>query len=312
MNPAANRMIYTVSGINIDSAISLAGIFPLSAESQVDAVIRLVTTDDELADGLPLGVSYDQNRKELIATHPSVGSFSMVGGKEIRVRAKAGVPEAELANVLVTTPLAALLLQRGLVTLHASAIETDRGAIVFLGPTTTGKSCLAACFQQKGCTVLTDDLTVLSKDTNGSVWVMSGDGRLKLARGAARKWKDATREFATLRRRVRKRVLPAMGPSVAKKTLLSKIYLLETSGEEVALRGIDEKKRGQILGNNTYQAELLTRMGLWQTYRKCLINNLSTAPISVISIPRGFKQIELAGEQIALDIKPVAQPAAQP
>src|SRR5579862_8990352 len=99
-------MIYTVCGINIDSAISLAGIFPPSAETRADAFIKLVTTDHELADGLPFGISYDQNKGGLVATHPSAGSFLIVGGKEIKVRAKAGVPEAEIANVVVTTPLA--------------------------------------------------------------------------------------------------------------------------------------------------------------------------------------------------------------
>jgi hypothetical protein len=302
-------MIYTVCGINIDSAISLAGIFPPSAEPRVDAVIKLVTTDHELADGLPFGVSYDQNKKALVATHPSVGSFSIVGGKEIKVRAKAGVPEPELANVLVTTPLAALLLQRGLLPLHASAVETDRGAVVFLGPTTSGKSCLAAWFQQKGCTVLADDITVLSKDANGRVWVASGDGRLKLPRGAIRKGKDAVGKFAPLRPRVRKRVLPATGLGVAKKVLLAKIYLLETTnGKEVVFSNINEKNRWEILGNNTYQSELLNKMQMGPAYRKCVMDNLSTAPLSVISLPRGLKQIELAAEQLTQGIKPAAQP----
>jgi hypothetical protein len=235
-----------------------------------------------------------------------------MGGKEIKVRAKAGVPEAELANVLVTTPLAALFLQRGLLPLHASAIETDRGAIVFLGPTTTGKSCLAAWFQQKGCTVLADDITVLSKDANGSVWVVSGDGRLKLPRGEIRKGKDAVGELAPLRPKVRKRVLPATGLGVAKKVLLAKIYLLEaTNGKEVVFGNIDEKNRGHILVNNTYQAELLAKMQMEQAYQKCVMDNLSTAPLSVISMPRGSKQIELAAEQLTQAIKPVAQPAAK-
>ncbi len=306
-------MIYTVCGINIDSAINLAGIFPPSAEPRVDAVIKLVTTDHELAEGLPFGVSYDRNKKSLVATHPSVGSFFIVGGKEIKVRATAGVLEAELANVLVTTPLAVLLLQRGLLPLHASAIETDRGAIVFLGPTTSGKSCLAAWFQQKGCTVLADDITVLSKDANGRIWVASGDGRLKLPRGALRNWKDAVGKFAPLRPKVRKRVLPAAGLGVAKKVLLSKIYLLEaTNGKEVVFGNINEKNRESILVNHTYQAELLARMQMGPAYQRRIMDNLSTAPLSVISLPSGLKPIELAAGQLTQATKPVAQPVAQP
>ena len=302
-------MIYTVCGINIDSAINLAGIFPPSAEPRVDAVIKLVTTNDELADGLPFGVSYNRDKKGMIATHPSVGSFLMVGGKEIKVRAKAGVPEAELANVLITTPLAVLLLQRGLVPLHASAIETDRGAIVFLGHTATGKSCLAAWFQRKGCTVLADDLTVLSKDANGVVWVASGDGRLKLPRGTISKRKGEVVEYASLRPKVRKRVIPATGLGVAKKVLLAKIYLLEaTNGKDVVFRNINEKNRGYILGNNTYQSELLAKMQRWPAYRQCVMNHLSAAPLSVISIPRGLKQIELAAEQVTQASKAAAKP----
>jgi hypothetical protein len=222
-----------------------------------------------------------------------------VGGKEIVVRAKAGRPEAELADVLATTPLAALLLQRGLVTLHASAIETDRGAIVFMGPTAAGKSCLAACFRQKGCRVLADDMTVLSKDTNGGIGVMSGDGRLKLSRDAARNWKAVAGPFVPLRRGVRKQMLAGAMTGVVKKTTLYKIYLLEsTNRNEVVFSNLDEKRRMQTFLGNTYQTGLLARMGLGPAYMNCLMHTLSTVPLSIISIPRSFGQIALAVEQL--------------
>jgi hypothetical protein len=71
---------------------------------------------------------------------------------------------------------------RGDFSLHASAIQTDRGAIALVGPHGAGKSTLAAAFGRRGMPVLTDDILRLTC-TNGT-WTAHAFG------GVIRLWED--------------------------------------------------------------------------------------------------------------------------
>jgi len=75
--------------------------------------------------------------------------------------------------------LAFLLLLRGVVTLHASAITIDNGAIALVGPAGSGKSTTAAGFAQKGFSVLSDDVTILD-DRDGEFYVTPTYPRIRL------------------------------------------------------------------------------------------------------------------------------------
>jgi hypothetical protein len=67
------------------------------------------------------------------------------------------------ASAYVTgSALGAALHMAGEVVLHASAIATNRGAILFCGPSGAGKSTLAASLAARGYSLLSDDICALS------------------------------------------------------------------------------------------------------------------------------------------------------
>jgi hypothetical protein len=63
--------------------------------------------------------------------------------------------------------MATLLYQRGLLVLHASAVEVEGQAVVFVGASGWGKSSLAASLHARGHKVIADD--VVAVDLNSSV-----------------------------------------------------------------------------------------------------------------------------------------------
>ena len=75
--------------------------------------------------------------------------------------------------------LAFVLLLRGIVTLHASAIAIDNYAIALIGPAGSGKSTTAAGFAQKGFSVLSDDVTILD-DRGDEFYVTPTYPRIRL------------------------------------------------------------------------------------------------------------------------------------
>jgi hypothetical protein len=77
-------------------------------------------------------------------------------------------------------PVFALLLhQRGQFVLHASAVESAGGAVVFAGRSGWGKSTLAAALHARGCGMLSDDVTAISLGA-GHPTVLPGFPQFKL------------------------------------------------------------------------------------------------------------------------------------
>jgi hypothetical protein len=96
-------------------------------------------------------------------------------------------PGAAARNVrlfLLGSAMGMLLHQRGLLPLHANAVEIDGKAVAFMGPSGIGKSTLAAWFHDRGHRVIADDVCVVRFDEEGHPWAEPGLPRLRL-------WRDA-------------------------------------------------------------------------------------------------------------------------
>ena len=60
--------------------------------------------------------------------------------------------------------MGAALHQRGILPLHANAVEIDHRAVAFMGASGAGKSTLAAWFHDQGYPILADDVCVIRAD----------------------------------------------------------------------------------------------------------------------------------------------------
>jgi hypothetical protein len=94
-------------------------------------------------------------------------------------------PDERLLGLLLAGPFAAVIFgQLGYPTLHASAIATPAGAVVFLGRKGQGKSTMAAAFLRRGDALLTDDMLLLRAESDG-VCGVPGPPHMKLWRPTA-------------------------------------------------------------------------------------------------------------------------------
>jgi hypothetical protein len=115
----------------------------------------------------------------------------------IIIESIAGGDPERLRMFLVGTALSVLCLQRGLLPLHAGAIEAGRRAIAFAGGSGAGKSTLCAHFENGGYNILSDDVCMIDVRRDHSV-VWPGLPRMRLRRDAAalleRNLADAARQ----------------------------------------------------------------------------------------------------------------------
>ena len=104
------------------------------------------------------------------------------GGRRVRVAPAGGGGEAGVH--LLDSVLAASLQMRGILTLHASAIATAEGAVVFAGPVGIGKSTLAAALVDRGYALLADEIVGIVVDGGGTPLALGGFPLIRL-------WADA-------------------------------------------------------------------------------------------------------------------------
>ena len=163
---------------------------------------------------------------ELLCWLEGVASFHVRNGCEIVVERDPNASMDAVRGLLFSSPLAGLLLQRGCLPLHGSAVATPFGALVFTGSAAVGKSTLAAEFRRRGFGVLSDVVTALR--------VTDHDGGIVLpVSECLRLWPDsiaATDERVqgvALRRGVDKRLVLGSGSYLFVAAPLAGVFCLE-------------------------------------------------------------------------------------
>ncbi|KKM94361.1 hypothetical protein LCGC14_1199050 [marine sediment metagenome] len=117
---------------------------------------------------------------------PEIGTFAIEGPDRIAVDPAPGVSDALVALPLTGSVMAMLMvLQRGALVLHASAVGLGGRSLVLLGDKTAGKSTTAARFVAAGHPLLSDDVVALSFAEGGAAAVVPALGQMKLSAEAA-------------------------------------------------------------------------------------------------------------------------------
>ena len=172
--------LYAVFGLVFRSELPLPELPPAPAEAAADVDIR------SGAVGMPMegSAGYSVTKEGTLLRVADVGLFLVRDGREIVVEAAPGASERNVRLFLLGSALGALLHQRGLLPLHANAIEMDGKAVAFSGHSGAGKSTIAAWFHDRGHRILSDDVCVIGFDADGRALAYPGIPRLRLWREA--------------------------------------------------------------------------------------------------------------------------------
>ena len=111
--------------------------------------------------------------------------FLVSSGREIRVDQVSGQLSDEARLYLLGRCFGVLLHQRNVLALHASAILSKRGAVLFSGQSGSGKSTILRAFLKRGYQMLADDITGITEDSEGRPIALPAYPRIMLGRAAA-------------------------------------------------------------------------------------------------------------------------------
>lgn len=211
-----------------------------------------------------------------------IAEFVVAGGRDIWVSAAPGVSPRNVRLYLLGSAMGLLLHQRGLLPLHANAVELDGKAIAFMGPSGSGKSTLAAWFHDRGHVVVADDVCVVRFAEGNRPFVFPGLPRLRL-------WKEALeatgRQAAHFKRSYAgdeewdKFDVPLDRTSSPESlTALVAIYLLD-AGDESRIEPLKGIAAAEALFANTYRGRFVAESGEPKLHWEGCVRLVQSTPI---------------------------------
>jgi hypothetical protein len=157
--------VRNVHGLGVDSTIDLDGCpeDPLPAE----VVVQRGPVPEALPDPDVEGVCFQTKPRVSLLSTPA-GRYLIEDGTSITVDRDYRPQQTGEAHCLLESAFPILLHQRGVLPLHAAAVDVDGEAILFLGPSATGKSAIASWLVRRGSCLVSDEVcAVFDAGTRG-------------------------------------------------------------------------------------------------------------------------------------------------
>lgn len=154
---------YTAYGLQIRSAFPLPTLLP-GRGGEPDVAVRreaLPAPPDEEWEGAAASGTTGRDAYYFVR---DVGGVLARDGREILADSLPGPTEAGFHNFVTGIGLGLALHQRGVFSLHASAVAVDGGAVAFVGWKGMGKSTMAGALHLRGHPVVTDDVLALGRE----------------------------------------------------------------------------------------------------------------------------------------------------
>ena len=282
----ARAFDYEVFGLRVRSEVALPELFPAEGEREPDVCIAAGTVPQRpgwVHDGA------------LVLEVRGVARYRIERGAKITFEPEPGVPDRNVRLYLMGSAFGALLHQRGLLPLHANAVEIDGRAVAFIGESGSGKSTLAAWFHDRGYKVIADDVCVIDFDDDGVPFACPGLPRLRLwDKALAQSGRDARtyeRSYVDAAEPLEKFDVPIDRSAVAHSSVrLAAVYQLRR-GDEFAITDLEGVDAANALFANTYRGAFVPRVKGQQAHWESAIKLLRAVP--VLSFVRRWNLAEL-------------------
>lgn len=226
----------------------------------------------------------------------NVARYRVSGGAYVRVQAMPGAAPGDVRLYLLGSALGAILHQRGLLALHAGAIEVRGQAVAFAGHSGAGKSTLVAHLRQRGYRMLGDDLLAVSLDTQGHPWAQPSFTRVKLWADALRNIPHRQESLIRCHTSLDKYMLAVTEDYREQPLPLMRLYILAENREDDTVRleplsGLDAVR---VIARETYKPRQLRAMGLEQGHFTLCGRTAARIQVAVLRRPKTLDRMAAA------------------
>ena len=244
-------MQYHVFGIGVLSDVEVPQLQP--GRGPVDARIRLGRTPSSIENPTDQTAWYQRNDMQCLFSIEGVARYYIEKGQTIIVEPQPGVDPQTIALWLLGSAMAALLHQRGVLPLHASAIETPCGAVLIGGNSGTGKSTTAAGLLQRGYRLIADDVSAITLDAQGTATVAPAYPQQKLWQDTLDNLELSSRPLDRLRFYETKYALGRQEHFCDAARPIRAVYVLAGFGADLMLQPIEGMAKLMVLRQQIYR-----------------------------------------------------------
>lgn len=263
---------YRAFGLRLQSALPLPELHPDDdATGPVDVQVRPAAAPPPGAPEIVPGVRADACRFWMEV--PRSGRFLARDGCEMVVERHADATDGDVRAYLLGSVMGALLHQRGLLPLHASAVAVNGRAVAFIAPAGHGKSTMAMHLQHRGHRVICDDICAVAIE-DGSARVWPGLRNLKLWRaslGAIARTPDGLEPVLVDMDKYRVPLDASAGAMDAGCAVTLAAVVLLDWGDDLTITALPGAEAVGALVANTFRGQLVAPMGRQAAHwRQCL------------------------------------------
>ena len=298
---SCGRYRYKVYGLHIASDILLPELLSeVDTSGAPEVSISIGTVPAGITDAVEKTGSYQVSENHFILSVPGVGRYYVTNGNCIVVDPAKQAKEDSVRLYLLGTAFGSLLMQRGILPIHGSAVVIRGYCVIFTGVSGAGKSTLLAAFRERGYSFLTDDVSAVTVDVDGTAWVHSAYPQQKMWRDTAGTMGVDTTSLTPLYRgnnndkfavAVHKGFCQSPAPLVA-------VYEIEAEKcRDVTLRPLSGVDKLAVLLSHTYRPWLIDGLGLKAMHFKQCVAVAGHVAVSRLTRPEGVFSVE---EQVRL------------
>lgn len=252
---------YRAYGLTLRTTLQLPEFTAVSPTALPDVVIRhrdLPPVPDAVTERAALSVRVQDDDVHYVWKH--YGQFLLRAGRAVYYTPLPGAADATVRAPLLGVVLGTVLHQRGLFTLHASAVGYDGGVVAFVGPKGAGKSTTSAALHQRGYRLVTDDVLAVEVPPEPPPVVQPAFPRIKLCPDALAALGHSRSAFPALHDRIDKRIYPADRGFRNDPAPLRRIYVL-SDGPVLQAERLSAKEAFMQLLSHSYAARFLGAEG---------------------------------------------------
>ncbi|MFA9558207.1 aldolase [Evansella sp. AB-rgal1] len=231
---------------------------------------------------------------------PNIAAFLVENGTSITVSPMVENKEDVIRLYLLGTCMGILLIQRGILPLHGSAVVLDGKAYAIVGDSGAGKSTLASSFIEKGYTLMTDDIIPVVFNEENEPIVIPTYPHQKLWLQTLEQYEKDHNDFQPIAYRETKYSVPVSDQFCKEPVPLAGLFELEaTDTREVIFHSIEKLDIFQTLFKHTFRNFVVTESGLMDWHFQTSIKLASKVTLTKIERPKDrFTANEISNEII--------------
>ncbi len=287
-------------GLTIHSAIALPHLLQ-GGDGAPDVTISFGSVPEDLPGATrPLATMQVTPDAVVVDTHDA-GRFLVREGREVVVDRAAGASDDAVRVYLLGTVLGVVLHARRLLPLHASAIRTPHGAVVFAGRSGAGKSTLLTALTARGYAMLADDVTAVGLGADGRPQVLPAYPTARLWRDSVRALGHAEDGLMRMRPDLEKFHLP-IAAFAAEPVPLHAVYVMRVhNGSDIAFEHVAPAAGLALVAEQTYRKRLMRGLGALPDHFRTASAVARCARIAAVARPVLPLRIEPLAERIVAD-----------